>query len=645
VIGSVISAVVGAVLIAVLAGAGAAAQVAEPLDRSGADEQATLAVVNQTTFVAADGALSLHLLITRDGRPVAAAEDHRLSVTVFGRLQSEAEVDEPPTRALNRLEPVAVGQLPTSGVGQYHLDVRVRSGSRFDDLDRVLLPEPGVYPISVELRNEEGPLSAIDTHLVRLPQNTSQDTEAEAEAAGTGAPIPVALVLNVSTAEGLTLAGVIALLTNHPTTPMTVVLQEGVENQLRADPELAARFSAALAGRPVLAVPPIDLDPSALAEIGQEELYADATSAARADLTALGLTPAADLALLGAPITADGLATVADLGIESVLDTESMLGISGRIRAGGHQVQVIRIDRQLSRILAQGITALGLPGSAPADIDGPHGANRILARLTMRSLVDDAPVVLGGSALGVDPGRSVDAFLRALNQPGAPRPILVSDAVVRPTLRIAERPQQDLRSVAGPLLDVQSKLETYGGFHSGGGNSPSYYRSQILSSLTRQRNPDDRQRALALLDSQLDDDMAVIELHDGKPVTLAARSAPIPIIMESSAGGPREVLLRFNSDKVVAREDQQVVTVQPGTSSVDVELETRSFGVSPLEVSVWTPDGGILLANTRFEIRSTAVPGLGLLVSIGAVGLLGAWWVLDFRKRRIGAVADGASPA
>lgn len=621
-----VAALLGVLLLAtpdIASAADAEPEQAVPGTAPDAERAVLLEVINQTTFVAADGALSLHLLISQDGQPTTVVDGYELAVTVHGRLESEAEVDEPPAQALNRLRPIELSSVLTSRPGHYHLDVLVRSGSRFDDLDRVLLPQPGVYPISVELRNEDGPLSAIETYLVRLPQTTSEEAETATDEASTPTPIPVALVLNVSTAEGLTLAAVQQLLTNHPTTPMTVVLQEGVENQLRSNPELAASFVAALAGRPVLAVPPIDLDPSALAEIEQPDLYAEATRTAKADLEALGLTVADDLALVGAPLTAEGLTMIGDLGIASVLDTEAASNTSGRLSSGGRQVQVIRIDRQLSRLLGGGT-------------GGPHRANRILARLTMRGLVDDAPVVLGGSALGIDPGPSIEAFLRALNQPGAPRPILLSDAVIGPRMRIAERPQQDLRAVAGPLVEVQAKLATYEGFFSGGGNSPTYYRSQILSSLTRQRNPEDRRRTLALLDSQLDDDMSVIQLQDGKPVTMAARSAPIPIAVESRASGPREVLLRFNSDKVVAVEDQQVVTIHPGTSSIDVEMETRAFGVSPMEVSVWTPDGGILLANTRFEIRSTAVPGLGLLVSIAAVGLLGAWWVLDIRKRRNG---------
>ncbi|MGH1489446.1 MAG: hypothetical protein ACRBK7_08665 [Acidimicrobiales bacterium] len=580
----------------------------------------SIEVVDQTTFVAADGSLSLHLLITAGEQPTNSVEGYEIGVTVHGLLGSEDEVDEPPVQALNRMDPIELPSLLTSGGGHYHLEVPVRSGSPFDGLDRVLLPTPGVYPVSVELRNEDGPLAAIKTHLVRLPQITNAEDQ-EATGADPGAPLPVALVLNVSTAEGLTLPAVQQLLINHPTTPMTVVLQEGVENQLRSDPELAAAFVAALAGRPVLAVPPIDLDPSALAEIGQPELYARSTRAARANLEELGLTVAEGITLLGAPLTEAGLTDVSDLGFDSILDIEAASFNSGLLSTRDKRIQVIRIDPQLSQILGGGT-------------DGPYRANRILARLTMRALVDDAPVVLGGSALGIDPGPSIDAFLRALNQPGAPQPILLSDAIIEPATRLAERPQQDLRPIAGRLVALQAKLATYESFFSGGGNTPDYYRSQILSGLTRQRNPADRRRTLESLDAQLDDDMAVIELHDGAPLTLAARSAPIPIIMESTAGGPREVLLRFNSDKVVATEGQQIVTIEPGTSSIDVELEARSLGISPLEVTVWTPDGGILLANTRFEIRSTAVPGLGLLVSVGAVGLLGAWWVVDIRRRR-----------
>lgn len=570
----------------------------------------SLEIADQSTFVAADGALGLDLAVSPADQLWRAADQYELSVTLYGLIESESEVDEPLSRPLNRLPPIPLHSIGHSGSGVVHLDIPIRSGSQFDEVERVLLPQPGVYPISIELRTVDGPIASARTHVIRLPQVTSEED-----------PTPVALVLNVSTAEGLTVSDVQQLLIDHPTTPLTVVLQEGVTNLLNAEPELAAGFVAALAGRPVLAVPPIDLDPSALSEIDQAALFDEARKVGDLELRRLGMTVATDIAVLGAPLTDEGAELLAELGMRSVLDTEGGSAGVWQLGSGRARLQVIRIDRGLSRILGGGD-------------GGPHRANRILAKLTLRGEVDDAPVVLGGASLGVDPGRSIDAFLRALNQPGAPRPILLSDADGGPPIRVSERPDQDLRPIADLLVQVQTMVATYEGFHNGGGNTPAFYRQQILASLTRQRNPDDRRRALTTLVAQMRNDMGVVQLHEGQPVTLAAREAPIPILMDSDAVGPRNVMLRFDSDKVVADHDKRIVTIEPGTSSINVELQARSLGVSPLEVSVWTPDGETQLAATRFEIRSTAIPGLGLLVSIGAVGLLGAWWVLDARKRR-----------
>ncbi len=605
---------------------------------------ASLEVTDQTTFVAADGTFGLDLAIEPAAELRLSPDSYELSVTVYGHLEDESEVDEPLTQPLNRLPPMPIGDLLPATDGRFHLDIPIRSGNAFDDLERVLLPLPGVYPVSIELRTADGPIAAARTHLVRLPQVTNEDepaADASADSpslqtgAASGHPLPVAIVLNVSAAEGLTLDDVQQLLIDHPTTPLTVVLQAGVANLLRADPERAANFAAALAGRPTLAVPTIDLDPSALAEIDQSPLYAEAYRTTTTELRQLNLTPAENMVLLGAPLTEGGATVLGELGIQTVLDTESRSGGVGRLVAGSNRLRIVRFDRDLSRILGGGD-------------DGPHRANRVLAGLTLRSEVDDAPVILGGSSLGIDPRRSIDAFLRALTQPGAPQPILISQAMTGPDIRFAERPEQDLQPIADQLRDVQSRLATYETFHNGGGNTPAYYRQQILAGLTRQRNPQDRRRALIALDAQFDEDLGVVTLHDGQPVTLAARSAPIPIGVESTAVGPRKVMLRFASDKVVATDDEQVISIEPGTSSINVELETRALGISPMEVSVWTPDGAVLLANTRFEIRSTAIPGFGLLVSLGAVGLLGAWWVVDARKRREVIIAlngDEAAPS
>jgi hypothetical protein len=622
-------------------------------------------IVDQTTFVAADGTIELVVEITRplaeatdlprftpDGvtTPEGADDDADngaeadgaagsapgpvVSATFFGRLEDEAQVDQPLTQPINRLDPVPVDALATDAEGRHLLSIPVRSVASFDDRSRVLLREPGVYPITVELRDVDGPLASVRTHVVRLPPFTD-DTLGPADV-----PIPVAVVLAVSTAEGLSIDETIALLAAHPDLPLTVLLGPGMVNQLRAQPDVAAALAAALGTRPVLSSPTVDLDPSALAEIDRDDLFLDAARQDRQVLLDLGLEPAPGVVVLDAPLTAAGVGVLDTLDVTAVLDPANPVAGIGRLGAEALDdptaapVHALRPDHDLNAIL--GGTD---PGREPAL--GVGRANRVLARLTLRPVADEQAVVIGGESLGLDPAPALDAFLRALRQPGAPRPVPLDQIRGGPAIRLAERPEQDLREVVDLLDGIDQGVDTYRSFHRGGGLDPDEFGGRIVSALTRQRNPDDRLRALLLIASQLERELGVIDLPDPQPVTLAARSASIPLVMDSTAAGPRQVLLRLRSDKVISPDDGKVVEIEPGVSSLDVGVEARSLGVSPLEVSVWTPDGETRLAATRFEIRSTAIPGLGLLVSVGALGLLGLWWYLDLRGRRTG--GDGES--
>ena len=45
-------------------------------------------------------------------------------------------------------------------------------------------------------------------------------------------------------------------------------------------------------------------------------------------------------------------------------------------------------------------------------------------------------------------------------------------------------------------------------------------------------------------------------------------------------------------------------------------------------------DGGVLLAEGRYTIRSTAVSGVGVVLTIGAAGFLALWWGRHLRRAR-----------
>jgi len=87
---------------------------------------------------------------------------------------------------------------------------------------------------------------------------------------------------------------------------------------------------------------------------------------------------------------------------------------------------------------------------------------------------------------------------------------------------------------------------------------------------------------------------------------------------------------------LVAALDETTVVLPAGVSTVNVEMESRSLGRSPLRIQIMTPDR-VLLAETSFGVRSTAVPGLGLLLSATALLFLMVWWarsIMTTRARR-----------
>jgi hypothetical protein len=97
------------------------------------------------------------------------------------------------------------------------------------------------------------------------------------------------------------------------------------------------------------------------------------------------------------------------------------------------------------------------------------------------------------------------------------------------------------------------------------------------------------------------------------------------------------------------------LTLVTQNTTIKVPVETRSSGVFPLDVSLWTPDGSQELASDRDTVRSTAVSGVGVVLIGVAVVSLAIWWGRDLRHgrraRRLvpapdgeGEDSDGASP-
>lgn len=640
-------------------------------------EPIQLSITAQSAVVPADGTFVLELAVSRL-RPITAEPgEYRLNATIFDRLREESGVDLQPAVPLARYDPVAVTDMERNRNNRFRMELPVLpdedSADASDSGDAVVLTEAGVYPVTIDMSGPDGVVASARTNLIRLPVDGDD---------GTAAPIlgPVAVVLEVSSVAGdgggngtgpsgrqagdqsavtgpedpgseseLTVDQAVEVLAELPDLPMAVLLKADMLNELAANRQQAAALAAAMGDRPLFVSPAVDLDPSALAEVGQGHIFQQAMQQSWAQARSIGLQPDTTVTVLSRQLTAQGVEALAAAGITTAIDTSESSSTNDIARSGEAKVNLIRFEDDVSSGFRVGDTA-------------SLTANRALARLVLRYQTDRSPAVLRGDSPGVDQTNGLGVLLRwvdLLAKQGRARTAAATDIRPASVRRLAERPNQNLEVHQQLLDDVDRLLASFSAMYDlredsspvepaadqwagqpAGQTTPNDYRRELRSALTLDQTPQERHRSLLLFSEDLAGEIEVLALPVAQPVTMAASVGEVPVIIESRAAGPRRVMLQFRSDKVIVEQDQQLVVLDPGISSIDVRVQARTLGSSQLQISIWTPDGEQMLASNQFQIRSTAVPGLGVLISVVAVALLLLWWYLDHRRSRRRATAE-----
>ena len=119
-------------------------------------------------------------------------------------------------------------------------------------------------------------------------------------------------------------------------------------------------------------------------------------------------------------------------------------------------------------------------------------------------------------------------------------------------------------------------------------------------------------------------------------VTLTSSSGKVPLNLENRLQYPASVRIVLNSAKLDFPEGSVIEeTLAPAqTTTINLPVETRASGAFPLNVTITSADGTLPVATTRYTVRSTAISGVGLVLSIGAGLFLLIWWARHFRTAR-----------
>ncbi len=624
-------------------------------------ETGELRLVSAIPLVPANGTFSARV----DLGPLAAASDLTVGVTVYTVLDTERGLDAAPRLPINQIPSRPLSELPVDADGVVTVDVPIRSGEPFDSLDRIRIPDAGIYPVVIDLRDGQGPVASLRLDLIRLPASPTGPPPAdEAPARRLGLAVAVGQ-------HGLSVTAATELLRRHRSVPLTVVLGPGVLARLTAGAANAPDLMAAVGSRPVVSVVDPDLDPSALAAIGQGDLYLQAVAATADAVARLGFVADRTIVVTTSPLTLDGADLVVraggrvavELGPPTVpADAQSDEGPpTGVITTPSGLLAVVSLDTGGP---TDDSRATRDPGDTTAteETAGDRGGAVGLAHHELAHLMSRPPGgatrLLGGfgpldrvqpDAFG-DPD-VLDVVLDVLQDTGAASPTPPVDPSSRPftllglgeaaleraaqaELPTAAAPATDLAPSAESVTALQDLLSTYDGFYDSGRDSPADLRARMARALAVDHSAEERGKELGEITRLMNAELLSISLTPDQSVTLAARRAPIPIIIESSASGDRTVLLTFRSANVTVTENNKLITVQHGTNFIDVEVEARALGASPLVVTVRTPDGRHELSSTRFQVRSTAVPGLGLAISAAGLVGLAIWWYVSIKRNR-----------
>lgn len=623
--------------VVVLAGPGVAES--QPTAQTG-----RVSLVDQTLWMAADQPFGLRLQVTVDG-PVDLLE---VAVTVYPRVTSRTQFNQ-----------TVEGRLRTSG-----LEIKKTSLSELTpDPDGTVslsftpqLSREGVYPVRVELREQGGGpvLDTFTTHLVYLPAAVEGDR--------------------------LKVAWVVPLHAPPATRP---------DGSTELDPAVADHLGALARALEARSDVPLVLRPT------PETLDALASSPREVDRgTVFALARARrDHQLLADHYVATSIPGLLDAGLDGEIAAQLRRGADVVARAFGvpaddrtwvaeepvDEETIARMhDRHIDRVVVPDTTLVPvdldttltqpfeletrsrrLPAAAADGGLGTHGAGGRDPVLAARHLLADLAVIYfdkpgrPGGVVVAPPLRSPvsPAFLEAVLDGLRASPILQSstlDAIFeevppatatggrRPLVRtLAPPPAPPPRITAGAVRAARRRLEAFAAILPA--DAPVYDRIDrtLLASESSELTPRTRTAYLDGVGDQIDAELAMIQIPRDRSITLTARNGEIPVTINSRTGYPVRATLRVESDVLEFPEGDTVPLdlARPNTTRV-FTVRARSSGSFPLRVRLESPDGSLVLAETRFTVRSTAASGVGVAISVGAASFLFIWWARNLRGRR-----------
>lgn len=508
------------------------------------------------------------------------------------------------------------------------------------------IDQPGVYPVRVRLLDADGNrLQVLMTSLIRLPEpDQSVTTTKAALMIGVHRPPPFdpdARATTDTADQSLVdqLDPVLALLADRPALPATFSITPDTLARLAGDDTAApdlARLRAELEAddRTVLDAPYVNIDAASLVANDVADNLTLQRDLGRQTLSELLEQPIAGTWQLPDRVDADTLTQLRNRGVTRTLLPGDALASGAGVLAPVDVPSGGGTSRALSVSAAY---AIGLDSAQ----DPVLAAHRLLGRL---AATGPGPTGSPGVVVAIDPAVASTTTLQIVTDAlsfgspfftatGVPELLDATPATVPVTLAAPVPPELGTWPVT--YRQAQSQLDSYESMVAGRPERIRPYQKTLAVSaaedLPVQQRLDDAQSVPAGLRKPF----TSVTIPTKDKVTLGASDARFPLPIDSDLDYSVKVVIELEAnDRVEFPNNRIETTLEPGNNVVDIRVKTRTAGDTPVRITVRSPDDGVILAEGQYTIRSTAVSGVGIVLTVGAALFLAIWWGRHWRRSR-----------
>jgi len=524
-----------------------------------------------------------------------------------------------------------------------------------DEIGVLLRQDPGVLPFVVQLVNDDDEtLDELATSLIVLEDETpaagGQQRVRVAFLSQVLAPVALQpdLRTRIDVDAVLDAAGPLAAYPDLAVT--TEVRPETLEALANTDPDALDELLEILGGRPLLRSPWVDMDEEAWRLADESDQVISQYARGNDTLESLNGAPPTDIVRLDSNATPETLTLLRTAGAASVVVADTQLSPSTRAATPNQPFQILDSN-------GVAMTALRVDEALHDTLSNPDpelAAYRAIAELT--ALAEEATTDLGvlldldrvdhealGRLLdGIDDRRSLRVFaVETLAQ----RELARLDGV---TLRgvLAPTAAGDVSELAADLESATAGVATLARMFDPEIELVEPFVNQLQAAVSADLDASTAGNYVSRIGDEIRELSSGIEIAESDRITLTDRRTDLPLTIVNGQPLPLNVELLLTAEKIRFPDgDRLSLTLAPGENELTIPVETLASGDARVTATVVSPGGFFELGSGTVDIRSTAISGLGLIISVVALIVLAVWWIRTILRVRLNRVAATVSAA